>query len=1013
MDFSNKDTQSIELRGERRQLTALFYDIVGSTTLLHQLDPEDFQLLQNVIHTNASRIISRHGGIIDQMRGDGGVAYFGLPLPDEDAAESAILAALEIIERGRISGEAADDHIEIRIRAGIATGLVVVGQNADSRYDFVGLTPALAERIQAIAVPNTVAVSDPTYRLTRGIFQFQPLGEAELKGFNQPQTLWRPLQQRPLADRFSKLRRPYGRFVGREDDLKAIVARWNHAQKGQGQVVELVGDAGIGKSRLTLELRRILGEEEARVHIFQCQPRGNSRPLHPFVDALRPKTRRRGANGTEVTPSDASEAATLDRLVADCSPDARQVLTFLLGEGRLDGAGAAQLSGISHEQFVEKAMAAVLEVLTGWCRKRPQIFIIEDLHWADTLTLSLLERLVADVRRMPILILLTSRHGILTTDPEPHVQRRTLSRLTSAEISSIVASMLKPLPVPSGFVSFVEEKSDGVPLYVEELVTFFRERLENSGELSWAAQLADAAIVTLEDLLAARLVSLGAARNLAQLAAVLGRDFSEDLLSRLTKLAMPTAVFRRDFSDLVAAGIIEQVDRSNSSRFRFRHVLLQEAAYNGLLKSRRRQLHKQVVDLVLANSELELPDEVMAWHCEQARYNRLAVEYAIRAGEACSVRSSVREADDLFNLAKRHLAALDASSDSSDMMLRLLSAHGPVAVALYGKGSPQARDTYEQGITICRDREVSDRDQWFPLYWGWWFTSPDNRTKRRRAQVIMSDLAASRSAEIRLQAFHCAWASNFHIANYNLCLKAIDDGLKLYDPDVARVSRTKYGDHDAKVCGCAERALALWLQGHEKAADESLDEALAWAHSIDHLGSQTHALDVAMTLRSYEQRVEDVLMFADRARVIADSNSLPVLVAKSRIFSGWAMAVSGKFERGFSEFEGGLATQRSIGSDEDLPFYLGMLSQMYEKRGELEKAHKTLDEAIREARGAANLFWLPELMRRRGVIGLRIGADPALSRADLIQAIALAEHQGAHALADTAGESLRKIEGDK
>jgi predicted ATPase len=334
-----------------------------------------------------------------------------------------------------------------------------------------------------------------------------------------------------------------------------------------------------------------------------------------------------------------------------------------------------------------------------------------------------------------------------------------------------------------------------------------------------------------------------------------------------------------------------------------------------------------------------------------------------------------------------------------------------VATALYGKGSPEACAIYDRGVDICRQRPVKERERWFPLYWGWWFTSPDRGTKRMRAQVIVNDLEAAVDPEVRLQALHCAWAASFHAGNHVECLNCIEQGLALYDPLRAVSSRIKYGGHDAKVCALAERALSMWLIGDDNAATESIEAAVRWAEDINHLGSLCHALDYAIMLARYQRNVSKVAALSYRMQELAETHSLRDWKVKSSIFNGWAvaLALSNSPSQGLRELKEGLTLQQAIGTDEDLPVYRDMLAEVLGLARDFRAAVQVLDNAIADAERTGNLFWAPQLYRRRARLRQAAGDPQDVCRVDLEHALALAQGQGAAALTNKARIDLDRL----
>lgn len=1011
-------TPALGNAGERRQITALFYDIVGSTEILNKMDPEDLGQLQQKTHEMAAAAIQSHGGTLDQVMGDGGCAFFGFPAPAEDAAQSAVEAGLDFLERYRRLADLRVLGLAPRLRIGIATGLVVINPRAptgalgQSHNTLVGLAPTMAARLQSIAEPNTIVIADLTYRMTRWAIECEDLGTVALKGFEQTQRIWRPVRKRPVPDRFSGSLRAGTALVGRDTERTSILERWRRARSGQGQIVELAGEPGIGKSRLTADLRREVTDDGGIVRIFQCQPRGNSRPLHPFIDGLRFQAMR-----TSVEPGSEDTGVHLrhnqiEQVLPDCSEQTRQIISFLMLEDRDVPSVGATYQSQSGEEFRRQALDAAINVVSGWCGSGPQLLVIEDMHWADTLTIALLERLIGAVATLPMMVVATTREQKLARSADDHVLSLSLPRLGAETVAPLVGAVWSPRELPAGLATFIAEKSDGVPLFAEELAVFLKERPESApaGPQGWAQALRDNSIATLEDLLAARLASLGVARGTAQLASVIGREFSLELLSRLASIAGAGVAVEDDLSMLVQSGLVHRIDASDHPLFRFRHVLIQEAAYNSLLKTRRRELHDRVVDLILETPGIDFPDDIMAWHCEQAGRNRLAAVHAIRAGEACAIRSAPHEAARMLELAARCLEACERNRDINDLMLTLLTAQGPVAVTLHGKGSPEARAIYDRGVAICRAHAIEDREKWFPLYWGWWFTSPNGVVKRKRSEVIIRDLARANQPETRLQAYHCSWAANFHAGNHALCLQAIDNGLELYDPERARESRARYGGHDAKVCGLAERGLSLWFGGADAQASENIEAAIQWAETTEHVQSVCHALDFALMLNRYRGDAAVAASLAARLSDLAEANAMPGYKLKSGIFAGWSKALLTSPGEGLREIENGLQLHRAIGTDEDFPVYQEMLAEVLGLTGNQTQGIDVLTAAIGQAETTGNLFWVPELYRRRaslrGTRGEPLAAGP---RRDLEQALTIAEKIAATSLILRAKAELDRI----
>lgn len=993
------------LLGGRAQITALFYDIVGSTALLHQLDPEDFGIMQRALHNEVAAIISSNNGYLERVQGDGGCAYFGFPEPSEDAAECAVASALAIVEQCQRVAQQFGSNLKVRV--GVATGLVVVADTSNtklpSRTEIIGIAPALAARIQSEAEPNSVVVAEATYRLTGGVFEFEDIGARELKGFGEPVRLWRPLTRRQQSDRFTAYRRVSSALVGRDDELELCSRRWARAKDGYGQFVYLHGEAGIGKSRLVAELRRGLAREGVDSLVFQCQPRGNTEPLHPFLEPIRQAV----ADATKGSEPDRDAVIRFVRsLGSEVGELNAEIVAFLLAGKPQELSREAWQVDLTDEEIRERAVEAVLFVLTSYT-STPTLIVIEDAHWADTLTKALVARLPEWIQLRPVLVVVTSREAIDADRlGDPNVLDIALPGLTAQATSQLLDQIWDTKP-PDGLTAFVYEKSDGVPLFAEQLALLLKEHAKArvQDRTTWEALLGENRVLNLQDLIAARLAGLGQLRRVAQIASAIGREFRLKLLAAVVGPEPIPVSLEEAVERLAQAGVVRRVSAGTS--IRFRHVLIQEAAYESLLKSERREIHARIIGLIQSGSVSPLPDETMAWHFEQAGQPLEAARHAIRAAETCGARSAMHEADRLLDFAERQLTQADGSGDANDLLLRLLAVRGPVAAALYGRGGERARSIYERGVSLCTERTDQDRAKWFPLYWGWWFTAPDYEAQRTRSNILLRDLEGTADPEVRLQALHCAWATNEDAGLHAHCLRCVKDGLKLYDEDRARFSRGRYGGHDAKVCGLGEQAFSLWFMGDDAGSSESIEQAKQWAEHIKHLNSLLHALEFEIELKRYRNDYAGVIAVADRIGELGPG--VPGVLAKAALFRAWAHGMSGDAAAGLAEFEAGLAHQREIATYEGAPIYAGMRAELFERAGRNDEALAILDGTITASTESGQVFWLAELLRQRALLRRARGEPEEVVASDLRRALEVATEQEASALAARVRLDLQRL----
>ena len=992
--FGGKASQTFELGGERRQLTALFYDVVGSTEHLLGSDPEDFARLMGALHGRIAEIVRRHGGYVERTVGDGGSSYFGYPRPAEDAAERAVSAALSIVAEWRQTSGGVDTALQVRV--GVATGTVVALRDSG---ELVGTAIVLASRLQGEADPASVLVSEETHGLTRSAFDYESAGERVLKGFPTPVRVWRPLAARPVLDRFATFRRPEAPLAGRQAELARLEAAWTAAHNGRGNTLVIGGDAGIGKSRLVAELRR--NAQAGREHLLQCKPHGENQPLHPLVDLLRSQIgelanldgeglarRLRGAGF--VVPSEDLEA-----LAGFAGAGGERSASDLL---------TGDLSGAKFRARVIEAGAALLVAGGG-----PTLLVIEDLHWADSLTLELVRRLVEKVRGSAVLLVLTQRHAPnpdMDTAPDVDVLR--LGGLAPAAMPELVASVWPDSP--AGIAEFAHAKSDGLPLYAEELLAFMRQRLGDAqaDASQWNAVWRESGIVSLNDLVAAHLADLGPARRTAQIASALGREFGIGTLARLLDRAPDDERLTGEVATLLGHGVL-QPGGEGASALRFRHALLQEAAYASLLKTDRRQIHGRIVTLIGEGDSHGIPDDVAAWHGVEAGLPDAAARHATRAAEACVIRCAMTEADRLLSLAEQQLNALPDDDGRASRLLQVLELRGVVAAALHGRGSPETRGVYETAVELCRTRGDALQKEHFPLYWGWWFTAPDFAAQQVRSRILLDDMEGVNDEEVRLQSLHCAWATSFHGGRHDFCLDCVERGLALYDPRRADRNRARYGGHDARVCGLGERALSLWFMDDPDGSEAAIADCLAWGEAIDHVGSLFHALDYAVVLNRYREDHAAVLHFATRMDEIAAAHAMPGGRAKALLFGGWAEAMAHDPERGMSRFQEGYDLQRRIGTEENLPIYSDMRAAILARTGRHAEAMRLVEDAIAKSQAVGQLFWLAELYRTRASLARALRQPAEIVRRDLLRARDTAREQGAVALVRRAEADLAAL----
>ncbi len=682
---------------ERRQLTVMFCDLVGSTKLSVELDPEELRDVIGRYQNTVVGEVARYDGHVAKFMGDGVLVYFGYPVAHEDDAERAVRASLGIVA---VMGEQAAAGEGPRVRIGVATGRVVVGdlvgEGAAQEEAVIGETPNLASRLQELAAPGSVLVAQMTHDLLGDLFEVEDLGAQALKGFAEPISAWRVLGERVVESRFEAVHG--GRltaFVGREQELALLKERWARARDGEGQVVLLTGEAGIGKSRLTRALMEHLVEKRHTRLRYQCSPHHVNSALHPFIDQLE------RAAGFEVGDDAAAKQVKLEALLrraSDSIGEAMPLIAALLSVSLGGGVPGRELDPQRQKQLTHEAL---LDQLAGLAARQPVLMIFEDAHWADPTTLELLEQTVDRVQEARILAVITSRPEFDPPWPShSHITTLTLNRLGRRQGAAIVSDLTGGKALPEEVLEQIVARTDGVPLFVEELtktvlesglLTDSGDRYELTGPLSTLAIPS-----TLQDSLMARLDRLAPAKEVAQIGATIGREFRHRLLAAVSPLG--DDALEDSLEQLVGSELIFRRGTPPDATYIFKHALVQDAAYESLLKSKRKKLHRRIAQALEQDfpETVETEPEILAHHFAEAGLSEAAVEYWRRAGRRAVERSSNAEAIAHLNKGIELLDALPVSSERMRTEIALQTVLGVGLVQAEGGSSPNVHSTYSR-----------------------------------------------------------------------------------------------------------------------------------------------------------------------------------------------------------------------------------------------------------------------------------------------------------------------------
>ncbi len=967
---------------ERRQLTVMFCDLVGSTALSGQLDPEELQGVLRAYQEVCAGVISRFDGHIAQYLGDGLLVYFGYPTAHEDDGQRAVRAGLGIVnEMQRLNTQihrtaAVLQNICLQVRIGIHTGLVVVGEMGGGGFRdpmaIVGEAPNIAARLQGIAEPDTVVVSAATRQLIEGFFKCQDYGLHHLKGVSSPVLIYRVVGESEVQSRFeASVTTTLTPLIGREQEVELLAARWERAKGGEGQVVLVSGEPGIGKSRLVQELKERVGKQGTTHLDIHCSPYYQNTALYPVVEHLQRLLRLQ----RDDAPQGKLQKLT-NTLAAYQFPesDAVPLLAALLSLSHPAGYPPLSLSS-------QKQKQKTLEVLVSWLReeaaRQPVLVTCEDLQWADPSTvefLTLCLDLVPTVRMLALLTFRLEFHAPWKL--RPYTTQITLSRLGRRQVEEIVKTVTggKTLPVP--VMRQVVSKTDGVPLFVEELTKMVMESgllRETAGHYELTGPLLPLAIpATLQDSLMARLDRLAPVKQVAQLGAALGREFSYELIRLLSPFDETT--LQKGLTQLVEAELVYQQGLPPQATYIFKHALVQDAAYQSLLKSKRQPIHQQIAQVLEGrfSETRETQPELLAHHYTEAGLLAQAIPYWQRAGERAVQRSAHVEAISHFTKGLMLLQVLPDTPERVQQELLLQISLGSPLMATKGWGATEVERAYARARELCQ--RVGETPQLFPVLWGMWgfyVMRAQHQTARRLAEQCLS-LAQSVQDRDLLIGAHVALGCSFsYMGEFVRTREHLEQGMLLYNPQQHSSLAFLYGGQDPGVTCLSEVAQALWYLGYPDQALTRIHEAVTLAQQISSPFSLGWAVSNAAWISQYRGQVQAILAQAEQVITLSLEQEFPLWLAMATFLRGWALAEQGEHEEGIRQMRQGLATWQATGGELARPTYLALLAETYGRGGQIEEGLGTLTEAFALIEESEERLYEAELYRLKGVLTLQ------------------------------------------
>ena len=1000
---------------ERRQISVLFSDLVGSTALSERMDAEDLREVISAYQKCVGEAVRRFDGFIAKYMGDGVLVYFGYPEAHEDDPERAVRAGLELV--AEIGG--LKTHASLQTRVGIATGLVVVGDligsGAAQEQAIVGKTPNLAARLQGVAAPNTVVIAEGTRKLVGNLFELEDLGAKDLKGIAGPEHAWAALRPSSVESRFEALHASgLTDLVGRQEELDVLLRRWSKVMDGEGQAVLLSGEAGIGKSRLITALsERLATEPHTRLRYF-CSPRHTDSALYPIIDQME------RAAGFTYGDTAQTKLDKLDALVTRSFTPIQDAALFaeMLS---LPNDGRYPVIELLPQQRRQRTFEALIRQIMSLAEQRPLLMMFEDIHWIDPTSLEVLGRGLDRIKSVGVLLIITYRSEF---EPpwigRPYVTALTLNRLAQREIATLIDGVAGNKPLPPNIRQDIIERTDGIPLFVEEMTKAVLEAEGKGDAQRTAASVPSSALgvpASLHASLMARLDRLGPAKEVAQIGAVIGREFSHALLAAVA--VKEEAELQTELDNLTGAGLLFRQGAPPHATYLFNHALVQDAAYGTLLRDRRRALHARIAEAVeslFADLAAGQP-ELLARHYTDAGIVEKAALLWAKAGQRSLERSAFVEAAAHLMRALDQIATLSPTSVLRREEIKVQVALITPLIYVKGYASPETKQAAERARFLIEQAEAGgeppdDPLLLFSVLYGFWVvnTLALNGEVSRDIATHFLELAEKQSATAPRMIGHRLMGHSLLLTGDPAGGRAhYDKGIALYDPIEHLPLATRFGQ-DIRVSMLSYRSLAAWILGYPAAALADAEQGLKEAREIGQAHSIMFALGVGAWTQIFCGMCETIHPILDELVALADEKAAPYMKSVGTMHQGLTLALSGKASKALETIAAGINASRATGATLWTPLFLAFVANCHARLDQFEDAWQSMNEAMIAVEATNERWFEAEVNRIAGEIAL-MEPKPHAAKAEsfLGRALSVAREQQAKSWELRAAMSMARL----